>query len=198
VSELDNYLEAAKLEDLARAFQKDGFEVVEQPSPGPQFDLVVQKGDQTIAIEVKSARSLHPETQHVMKLRDLARQRGYSDFRLVVVHPPKATEVTIEGLENALMLFMMNQFPPELDQLSSRTQIHDASDFAFDEVEIGREAIVARGTGAVRVILEYDGGAERDGVTAYDTYPFSFQVELDHNLDIMEGSVNVDTSSFYE
>ena len=198
MSKLDEYLEAAKIEELTHAFQQDGFEVVEQPSSGLRFDLIVRRGGQTTAIEVKSARSLRPEAQHVMKLRDLAQNEGYSDFRLVVVHPPKTTEIAIDGFESTLLLFIIENFPPELDQLSSGTQVSDVSDLSFDEVEIGRESIRTKGTGAVRVALEYDGGAERDGLTAYDDYPFSFQVELNRNLDIMKGSVHVDTSSFYE
>ena len=51
------------------------------------YDLVAAKDNQRIAIEVKARSALRESADAIHRLREQARQHGYSEFRLVVVNP---------------------------------------------------------------------------------------------------------------
>lgn len=195
------YLEAAKLEDIAADLARQGFEVTREPAGADSdFDLVARRGDRVIAVEVKARSSLGDSAAQIAGLRKRALERGYSEFRLVVVNPPREAHIEIDRLCDVLAEHLTNQaFPESLDEVSTRTIIEGVTDLEIDSLEIDERGIHVVGSGSVDVELNYGGGEERDGLTTSSAFPFSFDVVLDHKLHIQEvGSIDVDTSSFRE
>lgn len=97
-------LEKQRAHDLAEEYRKKGYHVIEEPSPDqlPDFlssyrpDLLAQKGQTGVVVEVKSRASLAKNP----KIRDLARllqTKPDWDFELVVVKEP-ASLSTPEGI----------------------------------------------------------------------------------------------------
>jgi uncharacterized protein YutE (UPF0331/DUF86 family) len=77
---------------IAEEYRSKGYEVIEQPSPEqlPEFlagyhpDVLVQRGDEAIIVEVKSRSSLAKDPQ-IMELARLIRAEPHWNFELVLV-----------------------------------------------------------------------------------------------------------------
>ena len=200
ISSLD-YLESAKTEELALRLSAEGYKVVREAS-GPEgkekYDLVAERGNEKIVFEVKARARLKQESAQIRRLRKMAHQQGYNEFRLVVVNPPREVSVEIEGLSQILLNHLVENMPEELNELSTNTRIEDVSDLEFDSVSMSGEGIRVRGTGVADVVLEYGGGEERDGLRTREGYPLTFDILLDESRSVEDVEIQVDTSSFYE
>ena len=77
--------------------------------------------------------------------------------------------------------------------------LENISSIEIDNIAVNKEGISLTGTGTLDLTLNYDGGSERDGLTIHEGCPVSFDLMLDHALNIVEvKSLVVDTSAFYE
>jgi hypothetical protein len=191
------YLEAAKKIALAAELRNEGYEVGEDERVGDHsFDLVARRGQEIIVIEVKASETLKADSKRVAELRAAALGSGASEFRLVVVNPPREVTVEIEDLEKALYEYLSDRRPPELEILSQNTRVEDVSQVEVSDVSITRQVIRIEGAAIIEVSLEYE--PEPGEQPAYADFPFTFDFTLDHNLKIMDGEASVDTASFYE
>jgi hypothetical protein len=193
------YLEAAKVEEVAAHLRRQGYDVDASPAGADEgYDLLARKADRKVAVLVKAQSELREAAAEIAKLREQALRDGYDEFRLVVVNPPHEKTVEIEGLSNLLTEYMTNHFPGELDQLSSHALIESVSGVEADSVEIGKDGIRVRGSGIVDVALQDAGGEDRDGITSHTDFPFRFDVLLNHDREIEQAHLDVDTSRFNE
>jgi hypothetical protein len=192
-----DYLEAAKIEEIASQLRGQGFEV-RTGDADTGYDLIATRAGERIAMQVKARSELGDSADQIARLREQARRDGY-DFRLVVVNPPRERAVEVEGLMQRLDEYLTENPPPELERLSSHTRMSGVSDLEIDSLEVTREGVHVTGNGVVDVELEYSGGEAKDGVTSGADFPFSFDVLLDQELHIRRvNTLTVDTSSFYE
>lgn len=194
------YLEAAKIEEVVRDLEAEGYQVDREVRDGNlRYDLVATKDGRKIAIEVKAQSALRGAVDQIRQLRERAREHGYDEFRLVVVNPPRERTVEIPALEGALFTYLSDNFPEALDELSSHTYLDGVSEVDIDSVEITEAGSHVTGSGVVEVTLEYGGGEPRDGVSWGTEFPFSFDLLLDHQLRIAKVyALEVDTSEFFE
>jgi hypothetical protein len=193
------YLEAAKVEEVASQYQREGYEVLVAPVHDYGYDLIAMRGNRRLAIEVKVRSELRKDAEQIRHLREQAQQQGFDEFRLVVVNPPREVAVEIEGLDEKLWDYLVNHISSDLDELSSGTRIVNVIDVDIDSIDVTVNGIRVTGSGIVEVELEYGGGEERDGLTWSTSFPLTFDVELDHTLDIADVyEMKVDTASFYE
>lgn len=190
---LERYLEESKLAEIAQHYEALGYQV-EAGKEG--FDLVAKRGDDRIAFEIKVA-STRPHSQRtISKLRSKAKRLGMH-LNIVLLRKPHQIEVEIENLEEILHRKLKDDVPEEIRELSSNSIIEEVADLEIDRCRISKTEISLRGTGYIGVELNY--GGSRDGATAYEGYPFSFEVILDHDLSIASDlAVQVDVSSFYK
>src|SRR5215213_2208858 len=116
-----NYLEAAKIEALAAEYRDAGYQVFEDYRNGSEeFDLLARRGDQTTVVEVKARAALRDSLEQIRRHRALAQQAGY-DYRLIIVNPPRERKIEVDGLELALLTYLLDHLPPALHQRSSHT-----------------------------------------------------------------------------
>lgn len=176
------YLEAAKVEELAADLQQQGYRVVRDAQLGSQqFDLLAERDGQRLAVEVKARSRLTESTADVIRLREAARAAGLSEFRLVVVVPPRVVDVSIENLETEFLRYFADQgVPSNLDELSSETRIENVSDIEVESVSIHPSHIQVRGRATIDVELNFG----RDTTTT-ESLPFTFDVELDSDLKVV-------------
>lgn len=196
-----DYLEASKLEELAADLERRGYRVAREARLGDQqVDLLAERGGERLAFEVKARSRLNQSIQEVARLREAALDAGLTEFRLVVVTPPHAVEVTIENLSSELLgYFVEHEMPEELAALSSELRVDELTDVEIESVDLRRSRVHVRGRGYVEVELDDGQGNERDGLTTSDSFPFSFDLELDQNLEIVKmNQLSVDTKAFYE
>jgi hypothetical protein len=121
MKESTRYLEAAKIEELTEELSAKGYEVTRLArGNGALFDLVAEKPGEKIAYEVKAPSSLRSSVERVVEQRKRAAEAGYDSIQLVVVNPPRATTVRIEGIEQAVLDYLDENPPVELEALAER------------------------------------------------------------------------------
>jgi len=189
------YLRAAKVHKLAGNFRHAGYDVSVDTAEG--FDLLASKNGKRIAIQVQAGDELRTTSERVARLRRIARELGYDDFRLVVANPPRQVDVEIEGLEMELYRYMSERIPDELAILSSNTVVIDVGALEIEGVHARPDELRVTGTGLVDVELQYDPAGEM--ITTTTDFPFRFEVTLGPDMSIRDhAEINVDTSSWNE
>src|SRR4051812_15206979 len=118
-----DYLEADKIEELADDLSRDGYHVEREANVADQqFDLVARRNGELVVYEVKARSRLKQSVDELARLRAAAREGGVTSYRLVVVNPPRETQVAIEGLDAALLEYFLEELPTEVDQISYKTR----------------------------------------------------------------------------
>lgn len=192
------YLEAVRIEELADILKSTGYEVSAASQPDEGFDLIASRGPERIAIEVKARSALRSSIHTIEELRKRAADQGFTEFRLVVVNPPRSVEVEVEGLDQILLTHLLTALPPDLDEISSQT-VEGVSNIEIARMYVSSGGFRVSGNATVDVQMNYDGGAARDGLTFSSEFPLDFDVSLDKELHLTSiDEFKVDTSSFYE
>ena len=94
------HLEQAAIEQLALKYEQEGFDVTSNYQIKEQhLDLVVKKGDEIIAFEIKAGTWDTEKQRAVHRLRNLAVHELGAKFKLIFVNLPEEPEIEIEGLE---------------------------------------------------------------------------------------------------
>jgi len=116
-----------------------------------------------------------------------------------MVAPPRRPTIDVEDLGAILRDQIIDRQPPELYGLASHVEVDEVSDVEVSGIEVTKEGIELAGRALVEIILHYDRGEEKDGVSSYDSYPLSFSIGLDHDLNVARvRDLKVDTSVFDE
>lgn len=192
------YLESAKSAEIADQLRSEGFEVSTEVQSGDvRFDIIARRGDKQIAYEIKAASQKKGSKEQIRKLQEAARSAGL-EFRLLLVKPPSKISIEIENFTSKLRDYLINvHFPTELYSLASRVLLDNLSDLEVTSLHVTTEGIRVEGRGTLEVELEY--GDRNDATSHNDSYPFTFDVLLDHQNKIVElRRLHVDTDSFYE
>ncbi len=204
MNSLSRYLEQAKVEELMQQLEVQGYQVEREVAlpngeqPHRRLDLVARKGDQVIAYEIKAGNALPGAAAQLAYLRSQARQAGYNDFRLVVVWPPRRVDVEVEGLASILLESLQSHMPSALVELPGRMSITDVADIEIDKLRVSADRIFVRGASVVRVELNDEGEDNRDGLALDEPFLCRFQLDLSHDLQIIDAEIEVDTSSWHE
>jgi Holliday junction resolvase len=193
-----DYLEAYKIEELADDLSREGYQVEREASVGnQQFDLVARRNGELVVYEVKARSRLKESVEQLARLRAAAREAGVTSYRLVVVNPPRETEVAVEGLEAALLAYFVEELPTEVDQLSYETHAKRVKLFEIDSIDVRPQSVRVRGRAALDVELNYRGKTERIDVTVDEGLEFTFDVELGSDLKLARVNIiKVDVSDF--
>ena len=183
-----DYLEAAKLEALIADLVRQGYRVTRDARLGDQVvDLLAERDGERVAFEIKARSRLAGSTQEVRRLREAARDAHLTEFRLVVVNPPHGVDVTIENLhEELLRCFAETATPEVISALSSIAHVEDVTDVDVDRVDVRPSRIHVRGRANADVALDYGEGSGRDGLSASESFPFSFDLVLGPDLRIVQ------------
>lgn len=198
MNDQDKYLYKSKLQELSKELRDQGYTISHEVHIDDViFDLIANKDNESIAYEIKVRSTLADSKEQLNVLRNIAKKHNI-DFRIVIVTPPRQIEVDVEDLEFKISEYISTEVPDELAALSGNTYIDGVCDLEYDIIQIENDRIFLQGSGAIDVELEYGGGEGKDGMGMYDSYPFDFNLELSHNMEITELKIKVDTSSFYE
>ena len=216
------YLEAAKIEEVASRLRGEGYEVTIYPTGTDEgYDIVASKGDKKLAVEVKVNSQLRDSAASIKTLRRRAIEHGYDEFRLVVVSPPREVKVSIEKLEEELFKYMEQNLPsiwggdslqtlgelglPDVNQI----RLVRVGEIEIDSIDITTDEVQVVGTGVAEIEINYweiheepfwsAGFPPQDhrSLTRWKTgVPFAFNLILNHDLTISKAlKFEVDTSS---
>ncbi|MFN8632639.1 MAG: hypothetical protein U0893_02205 [Chloroflexota bacterium] len=193
-----DYLEAAKVEDLIDELHREGYQVEREATVGNEtFDLSAQRNGELLVYEVKARSRLKESGDELARLREAAIEAGVSGFRLVVVNPPHEIEVAVEGLKEALASHFLEKLPPAVEELSANTCFQGVSHVYIDAVSVRRMGAHVRGTASIDVQLNFRGKTDRIDWTVDERLPFTFDVELGHDLKLARvNEIKIDLSDF--
>lgn len=177
-----SFVEQEKLDELEQQYRSRGYDVrrdYRSPS-GRTYDMVALKGDERAVFEVKALSKLAGQGRALRELRRRAHDDGFTAFRLVVVSPPRRTDVSVPGLERELAEYLRQHQPNELQRLAGRVRIDSVSDLEISAIRANETGLDLAGDGVVEVTLQ-DGGSE-DGGETQDDFPFRFHVQITSDL----------------
>jgi len=173
-------------------------------SPGVGKAAHLPAAQEKVAVEVKFNARLRESAQTIKALRRRAIERGYDEFRLVVVSPPPETHAHIEGLDKKL-LEHLNQSPPEtLMKVLKSPSIESVRELEIDSISVTAEGTRVTGNGVVRVwerpnLGVYVTNIPRSTLQWVTGLPFSFDIKLDNELRITDVyRIDVDTSQLVD
>lgn len=197
------YLEAAKIEEVAAELRNKGYEVTLQPQGADEgFDLIATKGNKKLAVEVKVSSQLRNSAEAIKNLREHALEHGYDEFRLVVVNPPHDIPIKIERLNQELCQYLTKSFPNEIDEIAPVTNINSVSDIDVESIEITVDGIRISGNGVIEVELGIPIPGDAPTWEEYRrqrwtvNLPFSFDIKMGQDLHISEVyKLEIDKSS---
>ena len=186
--------EAAAVEQLSARLQQEGYAVERDASVGGMRpDLLARRPDGTVVLyEVKvPGQGDAAWVRHVAALRDQARAMG-GRFHLVLVRPPKNTNVQVDGLEKALEEALLRGPPQALGSLAAEVVVRSVGDLDITSVAIHEDGVEIEGDATVEVEL-FDAD---DEAIAQENLPLFFRARLDRANKIQEMiELRVDTSS---
>lgn len=201
---LQKYIHNIAIDQLMADYQSKGYQVSVREKIGNYHpDLVARKGDEVVVVEIKAGKLTPDKRRQLSDIGDFVRTHQNYKFLVVLATPPKPKAIDIPNLEHLLFEHLIDNFPDDLDSLSSHTRITDVPDTTVDEVTVAEDgSIIAKGNGTVEVELEY-GSANDDRAVTEDVFPFNFEVTLQYNQNqelvlVNAKTIEIDTSSFYE
>jgi hypothetical protein len=194
-----DYLEATKLHEVASELEAIGYAVTLENGAGPhRFDLTATKDGKRLAVEVKAQSRLKESGEEIRKLRRQAREEGYTEFRLVVVNPPREKKVDVDDFGNILFAYTSENLPANVQEVSSFSYLEDINNIEIEVLHVSKQTITVKGTAMAEVKLKY-GNDNIDGFEWDTSFPLSFDLDLDHHMSIQNvRKLEIDTSSLYE
>ena len=187
------YLEEAKIEELAADLEGKGYRVVRGAPLGTgHVDLLAERGAERVAFEVTARSRLGESSHDLVLLRDAAVQAGLDGFTIVVAVPPHPVNVTIDNLRPQLLAYLIehrdrleHETPETVQPFAAVTRFVDVIDIAIDDVEMHPSRIRVRGRAWVDVEAPIDERWEDTYDFAVDIFPFTFDLDLDSDLNIV-------------
>jgi hypothetical protein len=197
---LRRHLAEAAVEQLAEDYRQRGYHVVPSDNGNDGgVDLVVERDGAKIYFQVKSAPGSPEDKELLKKVRRYVSGQPNAQFRLVLVRPPEQPAIEIQDFERRLLELCLDRIDDlAVSEIASGVFPQEVTDVDFELIEVSRDGIEVQGTALASFELEY-GGEGDDGLTTHDSYPLSFHLRLNHDLEI-DGveALATDVSSFYE
>jgi len=199
---IDRSLEWAAIEQTALEYTEQGYSVERQAKVGNFVaDLLARKGDEMIVFEFKSGSWDKEKARQVTEYRNYVVHNFSAEFKLVLVSGPEEKQIYIEGIEDILHEWCFENMS-QVDQLATHVYLDEIADVEITSVDINKDSIEVHGHGTAGYELQYGSDSDvRDdfGFKESDYYPFTFHLELDHDLQLQKmHNLDIDTSSFYE
>jgi hypothetical protein len=193
------HLQEAKIDEVAERLRGEGYVVRRGADAGRDegFDLLAEKDGRVVAIQVTDAVELRSSSRDVLRLRDLAAEKGFQDFRLIVVNPPNEKEIAVPGLDAILLKWVTDAPPEPLKTLADRIMVKRVHGVDVDSITIESDGAHVVGSAVVAVELDYGTPGADDAIGLSAEFPIHFDLRLDRDLGLRERlSLTAETASF--
>lgn len=185
--ELATVVEAAKLEELVQRFEADGYDVrLDEPVGDAVADLVAVKNGRRVAVDVVARPHLAEQQEARRALRRAAKVAGFSEYRMVIVSPPREPDLEVEGLEDVLYQLCQEKLLVEFDHRSSCTRMADVVLEQIDLLHVGGNRVQIAGTAHLGLHLQSGDRSDDDDRHSTEYIPIAFDLELDAAGEVRE------------
>lgn len=109
-------------------------------------------------------------------------------------------EFDFDDIAQLLYEYLCDNFPDELNSLSTHTMLEEVTDVEIDSKVVSGETITINGKGWIEVELNYGSESDRwsgDGDSQSDSFKFTFQATISDKI-ITYASFEFDLDHFYE
>ena len=160
------------------------------------IDLFAKKGDEKRLYEFK-----YHKTHNDIKSKKSAiiEKKKYAEVigaKFLVVY------LEFEDLESKILGYIVEEdFPEELDSLSTHTSIKSIYIDSINSISISETSINISGDATISVSLQYGSKSDLqngDGDESSESFPMTFDADLDCNLNIIKCQYEIDTDDFYK
>lgn len=198
-----NY-EKSTTEQIADDYRERGYEVKFNVPVGKyRVDLAAIKDGRTIYVEIKSRINSPDVKKRIKEMTDYFKTIPNSKFLVAISRIPIQKTITIENIESILDYYFSLNFPSELDELSTHTQIEDIHDVSINDITICEQGILFSCNGMMGVTLQYGADSEQeiDDAPMRMSFPFKFKGMLEkteHGFEVADcSSIEIDTDAYY-
>lgn len=180
MNEVIGGIEKVAIDRIRNGLEREGFHIV----TGKDFDLYAEKENDKRIYELKLGKNKIQKKQYI-KLQKKAEELG-AKLYIVYLEIPSSKSIEFDRLGELLYNDIVNNFPNELDILSTHTYIEEISDIDISSIEITDNGLKANGSGSMYLRLQY--GSDSDiksdiGAEDYMTVDFFFKVTVNASLD---------------
>jgi len=134
MNEILSGIEYTAIQKITQELVGDGFIVKNEFSPEQDnrlfFDLYAEKGEDKRIYELKIGKNRIQKKQFA-ELQSEAKRLG-AKLYIVYLEIPRSKEVNFEGLDQIIYEDLLNDFPSEIDGLSTHTTIESIEDLEID------------------------------------------------------------------
>ncbi|MCL4522158.1 MAG: hypothetical protein M1415_11400 [Firmicutes bacterium] len=199
------YVELAKIEELEADYTSKGYRTVREYRVGQRLvDLMVERGDRQIFIEVKALKHLDSKVLQALRQQTL-QSNPDAEFRVVIANPPAQKSIEIESLPTKIRQWLNDHMRDSIrqwigDQISHGTgyiEVDDVVDLEILKLYIPKakdEQIQATIRGTLLLTFHYnDRRADSEALPV--ELPFQSELGLDLELDVKHMTPRFDPES---
>lgn len=181
-------IEYTAIQKLTKELLKDGFSVKnglilsQDNNKALRCDLYAEKENDKRIYEFKIGKNRIQKKQLGL-LQDIAKQCS-AKLYIVYLEIPKSKEVEFDGLELLIHQDLLNDFPNELDCLSTHTIIDSVDDIEIETMSISKNLVKITGSGTINVNLQFGSNSDcrnNNAVEDYASLDFFYKITVDIN-----------------
>lgn len=184
MNEILSGIEYTAIQKITKELVRDGFIVKNEFSPEQDnrlfFDLYAEKGEDKRIYELKIGKNRIQKKQF-SELQSEAKRLG-AKLYIVYLEIPRSKEVNFEGLDQIIYEDLLNDFPSEIDGLSTHTTIENIEDLEINSINISDSIVKLTGSGTINVHLQLGSRSDlrnNDAVEDADSVDFFFKLSID-------------------
>ena len=184
MNEILRGIEYTAIQKITKELVRDGFIVKNEFPPGQDnrlfFDLYAEKGEDKRIYELKIGKNRIHKKQFA-ELQSEAKRLG-AKLYIVYLEIPRSKEVNFEGLDQIIYEDLLNDFPSEIDGLSTHTTIESIEDLEINSINISDSIAKLTGSGTINVHLQFGSRSDlrhNDAVEDAGSVDFFFKLSID-------------------
>jgi len=197
--------EKAAIDQIADDYRGKGYTVKKEVRVGDyRVDLAAFKDNQpTLYIEVKSRKESPATKRRIKDMADFFKTMPNVKFIVAISRYPEPKKIDFNGLEGILYNYFIDDFPSELDALSTHTRMDSIHDVCINSIEIRGGEVKLACNGSVSVSLQYGSDSEQEDEEPFImSFPFEFKGTLkyeENGYSVIDCEMlEVDTDAFYQ
>ena len=201
---LAHYYEKATIDQLVEEYRLKGYNVTREVRLDKyRVDILAEKDNSLTYIEVEGKKMDGSARKRLSEIENLVNSIPNARFIVVPARYSEEKSIVFNGLDGILYEYMVEEFPDELDELSTHTRIDEVDSVILDSVSIYGQDIVIKCSGQVSVNLQFGSDSEQEGTQPMSmSFPFEFEGTVswvEDNYRVVEVDVlRIDTGDYYK
>lgn len=184
MDEIISGIEYTAIQKITRGLVNEGFTVKNEYSSsadnGMLLDLYAEKGDDKRIYALKIGKNRIQKNQFEALQEEAKRLNA--KLYIIYLEVPRSNEIEFEALDQIIYEDLINDFPSEIDRLSTHSTIEEVSDIEIDSINISNGIAKLTGSGRMYIHLQFGSRADlRNGDAAEDacSADFFFKLSVD-------------------